>query len=185
VDLVVSCGDLPPDYLEYVVSMLNKPLVYVPGNHDSDSFKVEGGIAQDGCLSRIAGLWIAGVGGSRRYKTDGRHQYTELQMGLRLLRWMPKLLLRRILRGHGLDVLLTHSPPRYIHDAEDWAHRGFVVFRAFIRLVRPRVMLHGHAHIHRNLDVFETEFRHCSVINVFPQKLIRIALESGRVAIEG
>jgi predicted phosphodiesterase len=35
-DLIVSCGDLPPEYLEYVVSVLNVPLLYVPGNHDAD-----------------------------------------------------------------------------------------------------------------------------------------------------
>ena len=36
-DLVVSCGDLPFDYLEYLVTVLNVPLVYVPGNHDPAS----------------------------------------------------------------------------------------------------------------------------------------------------
>jgi Icc-related predicted phosphoesterase len=172
VDLIVGCGDLPAAYLEYAVSMLNQPLVYVPGNHDPDDFNVQGGIDQDGRLSRIAGLWIAGLGGSRRYKSDGRHQYNEFEMGMRLMRWIPRLALRRLVRRHGLDILVTHSPPRFIHDAEDWAHRGFVVFRAFIRLVRPRLMLHGHAHIHRNLDVVETEFLGCRVLNVFPQKLI-------------
>ncbi|MGH3452683.1 MAG: metallophosphoesterase, partial [Haloechinothrix sp.] len=35
-DLVVSCGDLPFDYLEYLVTVLNVPLLYVPGNHDPD-----------------------------------------------------------------------------------------------------------------------------------------------------
>ena len=33
-DLMVSCGDLPFDYLEYLVSRANVPLLYVPGNHD-------------------------------------------------------------------------------------------------------------------------------------------------------
>src|SRR5205823_4064430 len=33
-DLVVGCGDLPFDYLEYLVSRLDVPLLYVPGNHD-------------------------------------------------------------------------------------------------------------------------------------------------------
>ena len=33
-DLVLSCGDLPFDYLEFIVSRLDVPLVYVPGNHD-------------------------------------------------------------------------------------------------------------------------------------------------------
>ena len=35
-DLIVSCGDLPFDYLEYLVSTLNVPMVFVPGNHDPD-----------------------------------------------------------------------------------------------------------------------------------------------------
>jgi calcineurin-like phosphoesterase family protein len=34
--LVVSCGDLPFDYLEFIVTMANVPLVFVPGNHDPD-----------------------------------------------------------------------------------------------------------------------------------------------------
>ena len=33
-DLVLSCGDLPFDYLEYLVSRLDVPVFYVPGNHD-------------------------------------------------------------------------------------------------------------------------------------------------------
>ncbi len=32
--LIISCGDLPFDYLEYVVTLANVPLLYVPGNHD-------------------------------------------------------------------------------------------------------------------------------------------------------
>jgi hypothetical protein len=35
-DLVVSCGDLPFEYLEYIVTVLSVPLLYVPGNHDPD-----------------------------------------------------------------------------------------------------------------------------------------------------
>ena len=34
VDLVLSAGDLNPLYLEFLVTMLNVPLVYVRGNHD-------------------------------------------------------------------------------------------------------------------------------------------------------
>lgn len=177
VDLIASCGDLPTEYLEYVVSMLDKPLVYVPGNHDSDDYNVQGGKGMDGRLSHVAGLWIAGLGGSRRYKPEGRHQYTEFQMGWRIAKWLPRLTLRRALYGYGLDILLTHSPPRHIHDGEDWAHRGFTVLGAFLRLVRPRVMLHGHVSIHPNIDIFETEVQGCRVVNVFPQRLIELELE--------
>lgn len=34
VDLVLGCGDLPFYYLEFIVTMLDVPLYYVPGNHD-------------------------------------------------------------------------------------------------------------------------------------------------------
>ena len=34
VDLVLSAGDLNHLYLEFIVTMLNVPLVYVRGNHD-------------------------------------------------------------------------------------------------------------------------------------------------------
>ena len=33
VDLILSCGDLPPEYLSYLVSSFNAPLYYVRGNH--------------------------------------------------------------------------------------------------------------------------------------------------------
>lgn len=35
-DLVLSAGDLPFEYLEFIVSTLDVPLLYVPGNHDPD-----------------------------------------------------------------------------------------------------------------------------------------------------
>jgi uncharacterized protein len=35
-DMVVSCGDLPFDYLEFLVTLANVPLLYVPGNHDPE-----------------------------------------------------------------------------------------------------------------------------------------------------
>ena len=36
IDLIVGCGDLPYYYLEFMVSMLDVPLVYVHGNHDPE-----------------------------------------------------------------------------------------------------------------------------------------------------
>ena len=36
VELIIGCGDLPYPYLENMVSFLNVPLFYVPGNHDPE-----------------------------------------------------------------------------------------------------------------------------------------------------
>ena len=35
-DLIAGCGDLPFEYLGYLMNALDVPLVFVPGNHDPD-----------------------------------------------------------------------------------------------------------------------------------------------------
>ena len=34
IDLILSAGDLDADYLEFLSTVVNKPLFYVRGNHD-------------------------------------------------------------------------------------------------------------------------------------------------------
>lgn len=34
IDLIISCGDLKPEYLSFLVTMCPVPLYYVHGNHD-------------------------------------------------------------------------------------------------------------------------------------------------------
>ena len=41
IDLVLSLGDLPMYYLDYISSALNVPLYYVLGNHHADSKRQE------------------------------------------------------------------------------------------------------------------------------------------------
>ncbi len=174
VDLIVGCGDLSADYLEYVVTLLPAPLVYVPGNHDPDSYNVPGGIDIDGRVIEINGCWIMGLGGSQRYKSRGRHQYTEYEMRKRVVRLMPRLLYNRIRCGKAMDLFITHSPAWGIHDAEDVAHTGFRIFLNVIRWFRPSVMLHGHTHIMQNIEVSETEYCGCRIFNVFPVRKVDI-----------
>ena len=72
VDLIVGCGDLPFYYLEFVVSILNKPLYMVSGNHDAHNQYMsdgrvldhaEGTINIDGELANENGILLAGLGG--------------------------------------------------------------------------------------------------------------------------
>lgn len=170
IDLIVSCGDLRADYLEYVVSVLNVPLVYVPGNHDLDDYHVPGGINVDGRCVRINNTCIAGLGGSIRYKPRGRHQYTQLQMRGRVLHLLGRIMLRPLRWRRGVDLFITHSPMQDVHDGYDAAHVGFLSFHSFIRLTRARVMLHGHMHVIRNLATTHTRIHGCDVVNVFPQR---------------
>jgi hypothetical protein len=60
VDVVLSCGDLPAYYLEFLVSMLDVPLYYVVGNHADEHHKP----IQDKRASQVEKSWGAppGVG---------------------------------------------------------------------------------------------------------------------------
>jgi Icc-related predicted phosphoesterase len=171
-DLIVSCGDLPPTYLEFVVSMLNVPLLYVPGNHDADDLHVRGGQSVDGRVVRIKGLTIAGLGGSRRYKRQGRNQYSEVEMYWRVAKLAVKLLLQRALTRRKLDLFITHAPPFGIHDGKDLAHIGFKAFRWLIHLFKPAWMLHGHTHLIRNITTTVSEMSGCKIVNVYPFRTV-------------
>jgi Icc-related predicted phosphoesterase len=172
VGLIVGCGDLSARYLEYVVTQLNVPLVYVPGNHDLDDLHVPGGRNIDGGVVRIQGLTIGGLGGSRRYKKEGEHQYTESEMQWRVVQLAPRLLLRRVFRGRGLDLFVTHAPPLGVHDGPDHAHVGFATFRSFLGAFRPGLMLHGHSHAQRNLEATDSRLQATRIVNVYPYRLL-------------
>jgi len=47
VDLILSCGDLPKKYLEYITNFTAAPILYVHGNHDG-SYRTEG--EPGGCI---------------------------------------------------------------------------------------------------------------------------------------
>ncbi|MEK9165028.1 MAG: metallophosphoesterase [Chloroflexota bacterium] len=181
VDFVVGCGDLPYYYLEFVVTILNKPLLYVPGNHDINNQYVsdgrilnhaEGCTNLDGATLREGGLLLAGLGGSIRYRPDGVHQYTQNEMKARAAALAPALWLNRLKHGRFLDILITHSPPLGIHDGGDLAHTGFVAFLSFAQRFRPRFILHGHSHVYRRTDVTHTRIGATEVLNVYPYRLI-------------
>ena len=140
VDLILSCGDLPPEHLSHLARTLNAPVYYVCGNHDRRllSGEPEGCINLHGRLVAYRGLRLAGFEGSRWYN-GGPFQYTEAQMR-GLARRMG-----RFLRG-GLDIVVTHAPPRRIHDREDPCHQGFEAFRRLIGRYAPGYFLHGHVH---------------------------------------
>ena len=71
-DLILSSGDLKSEYLEYLVTISNKPVLYVHGNHDEHYDKKEpsGCICIDDDVFVYDGIRIAGLGGSIRYKDE-------------------------------------------------------------------------------------------------------------------
>ena len=166
-DLAVSAGDLPIRYYDYIMTVLGKDFYYVYGNHNLEHFDqvmrrggfdpvVEysrtgkhmmmpafGGNLIDGKIMRDkrTGLIIMGLGGSMLYNY-GKSQYTERQMSRRLWRagWAAR-------RAGGVDIVLTHAPPRGCGDLEDAAHRGFEAFFPFLERYQPQYLIHGHIHM--------------------------------------
>lgn len=192
VDLVLSCGDLPYYYLDYVVSSLNVPLYGVHGNHDRPLDFTETSSTPYGhpwatmdLHRRVVnheGLLLAGLEGSRRYN-NGRYQYTEAEMWLNVARLVPRLLLNKLRHGRFLDILISHAPPRHIHDQPDLCHQGFGVFRWFLRTFKPRYHLHGHIHLYSNRTVTRTRFHDTTVLNVFSYR--ELDVEAPRPATVG
>ncbi|HEX6291604.1 MAG TPA: metallophosphoesterase [Herpetosiphonaceae bacterium] len=182
VDLVLGCGDLPPSYLDYIVSVLDVPCFYVPGNHDGEPeytdygktlFKPPGGVNIDGRVVRHDGLALAGLGGSIWYN-GGKHQYTQSMMTARVYALVPRILWYRRSNGYGMDILITHSPPAGIHDATG-AHVGFKALRWLIERFPPRYHIHGHVHRNYRMSAaFETQVGSTIVINTAGYRVLTI-----------
>ena len=181
VSLLLGCGDLPYPYLENLVTLLNIPLMYVPGNHDphynpnQTLTYAEGGSNLDLKLVRFKKLLIGGLGGSIRYRPDGVNQHSQSEAFMRAFSLLPRLLLNRLQHGRALDILITHSPPFGVHDEETPAHRGLKAVNWLIRVAQPRYHFHGHTHFQRrNLSPSETTLGPTKIVNVFPYKVIEV-----------
>lgn len=142
IDLILSAGDLKAEYLSFLVTMANRPLLYVHGNHDGGYAQrpPEGCQCIDGKLVTVGGLRILGLGGSALYN-GGPHQYTEKQMRRRIHRLRLKLAL-----AGGVDIVLTHAPVRGFGDEDNMTHRGFEAFLPLLDQYQPRYLVHGHIH---------------------------------------
>lgn len=180
VGLVLSCGDLPYDYLEFLVDAVGAPLLYVRGNHDRPVETEErvihapqGCVDVDGKVVEVGSLIILGLGGSRRYSEKGGNQYTEGEMRRRAFRVFPRLWWNAHRKGRALDILLTHAPPRGVHDAPDPAHQGFETFLSLIRRWQPKIHLHGHTPPRPGLPT-ETTIHSTRVIHVRGFRLLEI-----------
>ena len=144
-DLITACGDLPPEYLCELRNKFDVPLFYVLGNHDIRHHTPPAGCVNlTGRIIFHEGISFLGFSGSRWYNGN-RNQYREHEMRSQIRRlWFQLWRLKR------LDVVVTHSPPRGVHDEEDRCHRGFNCYRTLINRHLPRFFIHGH--IHRDFE---------------------------------
>ena len=173
VDLIFSCGDLPYYYHEYMISMLDVPLYYVHGNHDQTEYgetghrdAPQGGFNLHRKLVCERGLLLGGIEGSIRYR-EGVYQYSQGEMWFHVFALVPGMILNRMRYGRYLDIFVTHSPPLGIHDKPDLAHQGIKAFRWLLKVFQPALHLHGHVHVYRTDDTFQSTCGLTRVINSY------------------
>lgn len=186
--IVLATGDLPWDYLEFLSSALDVPVVFVPGNHDPavensrqsrrgvfvrdglvvDAPRPLGAVNADLTIVEAAGLRIAGLGGCVRYR-PGPNQYTQKQFDRR-----ARTLARRARKAGGqIDVLITHAPPLGLGDGEDTAHEGIAALHGLLMEIAPAWHLHGHIHPYGQPQ-HDRELGTTTIRNVVPWALLDI-----------
>ncbi len=194
VDLVLACGDLPYYYLEYIVGLLDVPLYYVHGNHDKvitqphEDLRVEPVTTikplswatnlhmRRGCHD---GLLLAGLEGCRQYNPGAPFQYRETAVRWQAQVLGARLLLNRLRYGRYLDILITHAPPRGIHDDEDLPHQGFETYLTFLRRFTPALMIHGHQHVYNRSMTTETDYGETRIINTYGYRVLELGRRTG------
>lgn len=168
VDLILSAGDLKGTYLSYVVTMVNKPLLYVHGNHDISLMNApaEGCECIDDGVIKFNGLRIAGLGGCMTY--NGKElQFTEAEMAWRIKKNVLKY-------RKGIDILLTHAPVFGIGDGKDQAHVGYQSFIKMLDKYNPKLMVHGHMHLNYGICKREHRYKETRIVNAFDHYIIEI-----------
>ena len=105
IDLILSAGDLKPQYLSFLASFSKVPILYIRGNHDDcyENTPPDGCICIEDKIYVYKGVRIMGLGGSVRYK-KGINQYTQMQMKHRINKmWLS------IKKNRGFDIhILRH-----------------------------------------------------------------------------
>lgn len=173
-EILISCGDMPAHYLEYISSVLSIPLFFVRGNHDTE-YEVgrPGGDNLHERLRYYRGLSMAGLEGCMVYNRESV-QYTEMEMFRMVLGLGVQVFIHRLRFKRPLDVMVTHAPPRGIHDQNDRTHRGFRSFNLLISLYRPRYLIHGHVDVLDRRTQIQTRVKDTEVININPVKVLTL-----------
>lgn len=168
IDLILSSGDLNGHYLSYVVTVVNKPLLYVHGNHDVRLINApaEGCECIDDTIVEFMGYRIAGLGGCMTYN-GGPLQFTDSEMAWRITKNVFKY-------RKGIDILLTHAPAYGIGDGKDQAHTGYQSFIKLLDRYSPRLMVHGHMHLNYGICQREHYYKNTRIVNAFDHTIIEI-----------
>ena len=144
IDLVVGCGDLPPERLTFLGDAFLAPMLFVRGNHD-----------RGGPWPASSRLGLASAGIDRRslpgipilalpWPTPDREPALHSE---RAAWWQVVRLLGAgwVRRGGAPWLVVSHVPPRGTGDTPgDPYHLGFRAYRAVLDRLSPPLWLHGH-----------------------------------------
>lgn len=171
IDLIISCGDLAPQYLSFLATFAKVPVLYIQGNHDYCYAETppDGCISIDDDIYEYGGYRIMGLGGCMCYNY-GQNQYTEKEMEKRF-----KKLGKKIKKYKGIDILITHAPAYRLNDSEDLPHTGFKTFLKIIDMYKPKLFAHGHVHINYGRDFKRmSKYNDTTVVNAYEKYIIDI-----------
>lgn len=171
IDLIISCGDLAPQFLSFLATFAKVPVLYIHGNHDYcyEETPPEGCICIDDDVYVHEGIRIMGLGGCMSYNY-GPYQFTQDEMRKR-----AKKLKKKLKKVKGLDVLVAHSPAYKLNDSEDLPHTGFEAFIEIMDEYKPKLFAHGHVHINYGRDFKrESYYKETKVINAFEKYIVEI-----------
>ena len=107
---------------------------------------------------------------------DATTQNVLLEMFVAVRSLVPWLLVNKVRYGRYLDVLLTHAPPRGIHDEPDLCHTGFDAFNWLVRRFQPSYHLHGHIHLYDRRVETVTRLGATEVMNVYPYRELTLTV---------
>ena len=171
IDLILSAGDLPAEYLSFLTCFTNAPILYVHGNHDKgyDRKPPEGCTCVDDDICVVNGVRVLGLGGSMRYRPGEPYMHTERQMARRARKLWWKLH-----RNKGFDILLAHAPAKGIGDLEDLPHQGFETFLTLMDRWHPRYLVYGHVHQEYGAMGFQRERKYgdTTCVNAYKRYVI-------------
>ena len=183
VELIIACGDLRRDYLDFFATMSHAPVLFVLGNHDYwyKRGQESGCICIEDDIYVYRGIRILGLGGSMQYSPGAANQYTEEKMAWRIRKLWWKLKFRG-----GFDILVAHAPARGFHDLEDLPHQGFDCFRRLIEKYKPRMFVHGHVHANYGSGFKRTDMLGSTlVVNAYEHYIIDYPEAAAAAAREG
>ena len=198
IDIVISCGDISNQYLEFLADSLKKPLFFVKGNHknfhpsdqkgyldkfisdlyDSDKQFINGGVNLHARIEPYGDYIIIGFEGSMKYNS-GPSQYTQQEMTKIVKKIETALYLVQLKdsilgRKQKKIIVVSHAPVAGIHDQPDLCHQGFARFKNFINKFKPAVWLHGHIHFNDQRDAQITKIENTLVVNAYGFHIVDI-----------